>query len=297
MKSNRFRNRGKPAHIHGAPLLLVACLATLAPGGGAAEEAAASQAPRAGDAPSPAAPSRLSTASDTELAGEMVFIPGGTFLMGGWNKEGSRHRPVRRITAPAFKMGKYEVTFAQWDAYVADSGCANYLPNDLGWGRGNIPVVNVSWEDAQDFIGWLNARTGGGYRLPTEAEWEYAARAGTTTAYPWGDEVGVNRANCMGCGSQWDDKQPAPVGSFPANGWGLHDMIGNAAEWVQDCFNYAAEGAPADGSAWVREGCNQRVMRGGSWYDSTNYLDSSHRSAMIYAIREPYTGFRLAQDL
>ena len=127
---------------------------------------------------------RQQSAPERELAGEMVPIPGGTFRMGDLSGEGyGDERPVRSVTVPAFRLGEHEVTFAQWDACVADGGCNGYSPDDLGWGRGNQPVIYVSWDDAHSFIRWLNSKTDGNYRLPTDAEWEYAARAGTTTEY------------------------------------------------------------------------------------------------------------------
>ena len=184
------------------------------------------------------------------LAGEMVLIPGGSFQMGDLSGEGrDDEKPVHRVTVPAFRLGKHEVTFAQWDACVADGGCGGYRPDDRGWGRGNRPVVNVSWDNAQSFIGWLNGKTGGGYRLPTEAEWEYAVRAGTRTKYHFGDSESelcryANHAD-RGTSFNWRNEscsdgageQTAPVGSFAANAWGLHDMHGNVWEWVQDCWN------------------------------------------------------------
>ena len=224
----------------------------------------------------------------------MVSIPGGTFQMG----EGDRRISTpHSVTVPAFKIGKYEVTFAQWDACVADGGCGGDLPFGIDDTSGNLPVINVSRDDAQAFIDWLNRETGGGYRLPTEAEWEYAARAGTTTRYFWGDELGHNRANCDStiCGDLW--VYTAPVGSFPANAWGLHDMHGNVAEIVKDCWNYGYEGAPSDGSAWENGDCTKRVTRGGYW--DTNYvggITSTYRGPFVDTARFRAIGFRLAQD-
>ena len=232
---------------------------------------------------------------------EMLAIPAGSFRMGdlsgAGNYAGSYYEiPVHTVTVPAFRLGKYEVTFAEWDACVADGGCNGYTPDDEGWGRGTRPVINVSWDDVQFFIDWLNGKTGGNYRLPTEAEWEYAARAGTTTKYSWGDDIGSNRANCDDCGSQWDDRQTAPVGSFPANAWGLHDMHGNVWEWVQDCWNDNYKGAPKDGSAWTGGDCGLGVLRGGSWFLSARNLRSAVRSGNDRTYRDNDVGFRLAQD-
>ena len=229
---------------------------------------------------------------------EMVEIPGGTFRMGDLSGEGGDYeRPVHSVTIEPFRLGKYEVTFAQWESCVADGGCVGYTPDDYGWGggRGNRPVIDVSWDDIQLFIDWLNARTGGNFRLPTEAEWEYAARAGSTTLYSWGNSIGVNRAHCDGCRS-WDEYGPAPVGSFSANAWGIHDMHGNVWEWVQDCSNYSYVGAPTDGSAWTSGDCSVRVRRGGSWYAAPRYLRSANRSGYARSYRNFTYGFRLAQD-
>ncbi|MDE0342456.1 MAG: SUMF1/EgtB/PvdO family nonheme iron enzyme [Deltaproteobacteria bacterium] len=143
----------------------------------------------------------------------------------------------------------------------------------------------------------LSAQTGAEYRLPSEAEWEYAARAGTTTRYSWGNEIGVNRANCDGCGSRWDDSQTAPVRSFRANGFGLHDMHGNVYEWVADCLNGSYVGAPSDGSAWLRGNCGMRVLRGGSWDFNPWNLRAANRSRITTDDRDYDVGFRVARTL
>ena len=165
------------------------------------------------------------------------------------------------MTIPrAFAVSKYEVTFEDYDRFT--------YPNrvdDNGWGRGARPVINVSWDDAQEYVGWLSGQTGQSYRLLSGSEWEYVARAGTSTAYSWGNAIGSNRANCVGCGSQWDGSQTAPAGSFSANAYGVHDMHGNVWEWVEDCWNGSYAGAPSDGSAWRSGDCSVRVLRGGSW--------------------------------
>ena len=229
-----------------------------------------------------------------QAVGEMVSIPGGSFRMGdaGYDSE----RPVHKVTIRPFKIGKYEVTFDQWDACVTDGGCDGYRPDDEGWGRGNRPVINVSWDDVQSFIDWLNSKTGDNYRLPTEAEWEYVARAGSSTEYSWGNDIGINRANCDNddCGDQWAFS--APVGSFAANAWGLHDMHGNVWEWVQDCWKDSYEDAPSDGSAWDSGDCGLRVFRGGSWYQAAWLLTSATRDWGPRFGRGYLVGFRLAQD-
>ena len=157
--------------------------------------------------------------------------------------------------------------------------------------------MNISWDDVQTFISWLNNKTGGNYRLPTEAEWEYAARAGSTTEYSWGSRNVSNRANCKICGSPWDGIQTAPVGRFPANAWGLHDMHGNVWEWTEDCYHDNYEGAPSDGRAWTSGGdCNFRVIRGGSWMFEPRHMRSASRFRTPRADRLNDVGFRLVQD-
>ena len=167
-----------------------------------------------------------------------------------------------------------------------------------GWGRGRRPVVRVSWEDAKAYVRWLGEKTGKGYRLLSEAEWEYVARAGTTGAYHWGEGIGHGRANCDGCGSRWDKEETAPVGSFRANGFGLHDVHGNVWEWVEDCWHKNYEGAPVDGTAWVSGGdCGYRVLRGGSWNFIPTYLRSANRFRYSPGNRDNYDGFRIARTL
>ena len=201
---------------------------------------------------------------------EMVVIPAGSFRMGCLSGDCYRNEPVHSVSIESFELSKYEVTFEEYDAFTDATG--RERANDRGWGRGRRPVINVSWDDAVAYTQWLSSQTGERYRLPSEAEWEYAARAGSTTKYSWGNDIGRNRANCDGCGSRWDDRQTAPVGSFSANRWGLHDMHGNVWEWVQDCWNGNYRGAPTDGSAWESGDCSERVLRGGSWRLQTEEL-------------------------
>ena len=195
---------------------------------------------------------------------------------------------------------KYELTFADWDACVAAGGCNGYKPNDLGWGRGQQPVINVSWDDAHAYVAWLSAVTGKTYRLLSEAEYEYATRAGTTTAYPWGDDIGQNNANCDGCGSQWDGQQTAPVGSFAPNAFGLYDMVGNVFEWTEDCRHTNYNGAPTDGSAWLdaNDGdCTDHIVRGGSWANPPSSARSATRGWNTAVTRVFDEGFRVARTL
>ena len=236
---------------------------------------------------------------------EMVVIPAGKFTMGSpANEPGrqSREGPQREVTiARPFAVGKFEVTWDEWLACVAERGCDNDPVDKAGgdnrWGRGQRPVIEVDWDDAKAYATWLSAKTGATYRLLTEAEWEYAARAGTTTAYSWGADIGKGNANCDGCGSQWDDKQTAPVGSFKPNAFGLHDMHGNVWEWVEDCYVNNYEGAPADGSARVTSDCPSRVVRGGSWNYGPRTLRSADRGWSQPDDRGIDLGFRLARTL
>lgn len=212
---------------------------------------------------------------DCQDCPEMVLVPPGRFMMGmpGLQQAQSIER--------AFAVGKYEVTFAEWDACVADGGCAGYRPDDHGWGRGRQPAIDISWSDAKQYVRWLSQKTGHDYRLLTEVEWEYAARAGTTTAYPWGDAIGSGNANCNGCGSEWDGKQPAPVGSFRANAFGLYDMNGNACEWIEDCYLT----------------CDRHMMRGGSWFYDPRGVSSTFRYSDNTGARDFDDGFRVARTL
>lgn len=230
----------------------------------------------------------------------MIAIPAGSFRMGDIQGVGAKDElPVHTVQIrKSFALGRFEVTFDEYDAFAKGTG--RPLPSDQGWGRGRRPVINVSWEDAQAYAKWLSEQTGKKYRLPTEAEWEYAARAKTETRYWWSDEIGKGSANCDGCGSQWDNKQTAPVGSFKANIFGLHDTAGNVWEWVEDCWHDHYNGAPTEGRAWIGENngqCGQRVFRGGSWNFPPVYLRSSFRHRYHAGLRDDNVGFRLAQDL
>jgi formylglycine-generating enzyme required for sulfatase activity len=229
----------------------------------------------------------------------MVQLAGGSFWMGSPDNEAGRSNnegPRHLVQVPAFAIGKFAVTFDEWDACVGAGGCST-KPSDSGWGRGRRPVINVSWNDAQEYVRWLRMKTGQKYRLPTEAEWEFAARAGTTTAYYWGNEIGVEHANCDTCGSQWDNKQTAPVGSFDHNPSGLYDMLGNVWQWTQDCANDNYGGAPTDGSAWKSGDCGRRVLRGGSWNDDPRYVRAAIRDRVYATDTLNYVGFRLARTL
>ena len=230
---------------------------------------------------------------------EMVEIPGGRFRMGcvsGSLDCDDGEQPVHAARVESFELGKYEVTFEEYDRFTVATG--REPAADEGWGRGRRPVINVSWEDAVAYTEWLSEQTGKRYRLPSEAEWEHAARAGSVTAYSWGNEIGRNRANCDGCGSQGDGGQTAPVGSFSPNGWGLHDLHGNIFEWVQDCWNESYQGAPTDGSAWESGDCSLRVLRGGSSFDEPRFLRSALRFRDSSSFRfNSGAGFRVARTI
>ena len=230
---------------------------------------------------------------------EMVVVPLGSFTMGSPGGEGiGDERPRHRVRIDyRLAVGVYEVTFAEWDACVSAGGCGGYRPDDRGWGRGNRPVINVRWEDAQSYVRWLSNKTGKSYRLLSESEWEYVARAGSVTAYSWGNEIGHNRANCNGCGSRWDNEKTAPVGAFSANAWGLHDVHGNVWEWVADCWNDSYTGAPADGSAWESGDCSRRVLRGGSWVSGPRHLRAANRFRYTAGDRFVVYGFRIARTV
>jgi formylglycine-generating enzyme required for sulfatase activity len=234
-----------------------------------------------------------------KLSPEMKVVPAGVFDMGDIQGAGNPfERPVRRgVTIESFAIGRYEVTFEEYDRFAAATGAR--LPESR-WGSGRMPVIDVSWNDARDFAEWLSKQTGKHYRLPSEAEWEYVARGGKDTSYWWGNDLVKNMANCIGCGSKWDGKQTAPVGSFKANSFGLFDTAGNVWEWVEDCWHNNYKGAPSDQRAWKAENggqCGQRVMRGGSWSYRPGLLRSSNRNWGGADNRYGTVGFRLAQDL
>jgi formylglycine-generating enzyme required for sulfatase activity len=233
---------------------------------------------------------------------DMIVVPAGSFMMGSPTTEKGRSNdegPLHNVTiAKPFAVAKYEVTFAEWDACVAHGDCDSHI-GDRGWGRGRQPAINVSRDDARSYVAWLSRITGKEYRLLSEAEYEYAARAGTQTVYPWGDDIGKNNANCTGCGSQWDRKQTAPVGSFAANAFGLYDMVGNVEEWTEDCFYVSYNGAPADGAAWTSSGCVplSGVIRGGSWVDDPAGPRSAHRDWAHTDSGAQIIGFRVGRTL
>ena len=238
---------------------------------------------------------------------EMVVVPAGTFRMGEPKSEeesGDSERPVHSVSVPSFAAGVYELTFAEWDACAASGGCGGHRPKDQGWGRGRRPAINVSWDDAQSYVRWLSKKTGKRYRLLSESEWEYAARAGTRTPFHTGSTISTDQANYDGNHVYGPSgrkgvyrRKTVPVGSFPANAYGLHDVHGNVWEWVQDCWNGNYQGAPGDGSAWESGDCSRRVLRGGSWNYIPRVLRSASRSGVDAGIRNNSCGFRVARTL
>jgi formylglycine-generating enzyme required for sulfatase activity len=225
---------------------------------------------------------------------EMVVVPVGEFDMG--SADFDVEKPVHRVTiAKAFAIGRREVTFEEWDQCVAAGNCT-YRPDDRGQGRSERPATDLSWRDAKAYVTWLSQKTGQKYRLPSEAEWEYAARGGTRTAYWWGRDVGARSANCRECGGN-AGQQTIATGSFAANPFGLFDTAGNAAEWVEDCWNDSYRGAPKDGSAWTAGQCGQRVLRGGSFDSQARYVRSASRFRYDADVRYYANGFRVAREL
>ncbi len=222
------------------------------------------------------------------------MIPAGAFDMGA--AATPFDRPVHRVTiAEPFAMSRNEITFDEWDKCVAAGAC-KFKPEDRGWGRGDRPVINVSWLDAKEYVAWISQKTGKQYRLPSESEWEYAARGGTKTPFYWGTQVGSRMANCRDC-QTGEPVQTMPVGSFPPNPFGLNDMAGNAAEWLEDCWNETYRGAPSDGSSWNNGQCSLRVLRGGSFDTQSAYLKSAARFRYDSDVRYFGNGFRVARKL
>ena len=238
------------------------------------------------------------TFSDTLSSGdagpEMIVVPAGTFRMGCVSgvECSENELPVREVTIPRrFAVSKYVVTLDEFARFLPSGAQAGYKQHEPG----RSPAGWVSWSDARAYAEWLSEETGEQYRLLSEAEWEYLSRAGSTTPYPWGEEFGTNRANCWACADEF--RFSAPVGQFPPNAWGLHDMQGNGWEWVEDCWNDSYEGAPTDGSAWLEGDCSRHVIRGGSWRDGPKEMRSAFRFPL--AERSGFRGesFRVAREL
>jgi formylglycine-generating enzyme required for sulfatase activity len=225
----------------------------------------------------------------------MVELPAGSFEMGSIGNslnfdEGPRHE----VKMAAFSMSKFEITFAEYDRFARTTG--RRLPYDESWGRADRPVINISWQDARAYSLWLSEQTGKQYRLPSEAEWEYATRAGSASNFWWSDDSNNLHANCFNCGSEWDGTRTAPVGSFNANDFGLHDVSGNVQEWTADCYHGSYQGAPDDGSAWLFPECAMRVVRGGAYTSPMDSLRSAKRSQYNQDTRLDNLGFRVVRE-
>jgi formylglycine-generating enzyme required for sulfatase activity len=239
---------------------------------------------------------------ECDLCPEMIMIPAGSFVMGSPDDEKNRadnEGPRHLVTfARPFAVGRFAVTFDEWDACVADGGCNGYSPNDAGWGRGRHPVIYVSWNDAKSYVRWLSNKTGQAYRLLSEAEREYVTRAGTATPYWWGASISPQLANYDDGGLGRDDRQQThPVDSFQPNPWGLYQVHGNIWEWTEDCYHNDYREAPSDGSAWTSGDCSNRVIRGGSWTDLPGNLRAASRTSASAGDWDGLDGFRVARTL
>lgn len=246
-----------------------------------------------------------STFRDCDLCPEMVVIPAGRFVMGATLGEAGAQKaesPAHEVTiGRPFAVSKLEITFDNWESCTIEGGCGGLKPKDGGWGKGRRPVINVSWEDAKAYVTWLRERTGKSYRLLSEAEWEYAARGGTTTAYAMGGSITTDQANYDGTNTGTRRTgayrgQTVETGSFQPNPFGLHDMHGNVAEWVEDCWNPTHAGAPADGTPRGGD-CKRRVLKGGGWYYEASFARSAARISYPATSRLNVAGFRVARTL
>nr|WP_175147916.1 SUMF1/EgtB/PvdO family nonheme iron enzyme [Paraburkholderia ultramafica] len=264
------------------------------PAPGAAAPAAP---PAAAVAPKPAVthPPSAGENRDCATCPIMVPVPAGSFAMGSSTDDPSE-KPVHHVSIGApFAIGKYEVTVEQWNACVAANACQKLTPESNT--NKAAPARDLSWDDAQQYVQWLSKVTGKPYRLPTEAEWEYADRGGTTTAYWWGEQMRKGNANCKDCGDPWHKEGPESVGSFAPNPLGLYDMNGSVWEWTADCWHNNYQGAPIDGHAWDSPGCEMRVIRGGSWREGASYMLTATRFKYSAGVRQSQDGFRVVKDL
>jgi formylglycine-generating enzyme required for sulfatase activity len=234
----------------------------------------------------------------TALDQGMVLIPSGTYTMGDQVGGGSRvELPLHRVSIAAFKMARAPVTRAEFTACVDGGACRQEALDVVPRDDGTLPMTGVSWLDTQDYVTWLSKRTGEQYRLPSEAEWEYAARAGAATDFPWGNTIGHNRANCASCGSAWDHSGPAPVGSFASNAFGLYDVVGNVWQWTADCWYRDYSTAPPTAAAREEPLCQKRVLRGGSWDNDPWMARLSYRGGAAGTLRQDINGFRVAKSV
>jgi formylglycine-generating enzyme required for sulfatase activity/class 3 adenylate cyclase len=218
---------------------------------------------------------------------EMSSISGGSFIMG--SNDDVTEKPTHRVTIKPFAIGKYPTTVHEWNECAAAKACGF-----VATGNDNAPVTNVGWSDAKQFVAWLRGATQKAYRLPSEAEWEYAARGGTQSKYWWGDQFEPGIANCKNCTDIATTEQPVKVGSFKPNPFGLHEMGGGVDQWVEDCWHKSYQGAPTDGSPWVEDECPTHVIRSGSWKNDARYVRPSNRDNYDTNVRYPTHGFRVA---
>jgi formylglycine-generating enzyme required for sulfatase activity len=217
----------------------------------------------------------------------MTMLRGGTFMMG--SNDDSSEKPVHQVTIKPFAISRYPISVREWNECAAAKACGF-----VATGSDDAPITNVSWSDARQFVGWLAGATHKPYRLPTEAEWEYAARGGTQTKYWWGNELLPGMANCKGCTDLAAVEQPARIGSFKPNPFGLYDMGGAVDQWVEDCWHKNYNGAPIDGSAWIDSDCGSHVIRSGSWKNDARYVRPANRDSYDTSVRYPTHGFRIA---
>ncbi|KJC58919.1 hypothetical protein UP10_21735 [Bradyrhizobium sp. LTSPM299] len=218
---------------------------------------------------------------------EMLTLQGGSYSMG--SNDDASERPIHKVTVKPFAMGKYPVTVREWNICAAAKVCGFTAA-----GKDDVPVTNVSWSDAKQYVAWLADRTKRAYRLPSEAEWEYSARGGTQTRYWWGDQMQSGNAGCKDCGGDGSAEQPVKVGSFRPNPFGLYDMGGGIDQWVEDCWHRNYQGAPTDGSVWAGGDCASHVIRSGSWKNDARYVRPANRDNYDTNVRYPTHGFRVA---
>jgi formylglycine-generating enzyme required for sulfatase activity len=238
---------------------------------------------------------------------KMVVLPRGHFNMGSVPEEVGHEQgesPIHKVTLPhQIAVGVFAVSFDEWDLCVGSGGCNDYRPEAEGWGRGNKPVINVSWRQAKSYVFWLSNKTGKTYRLLSEAEWEYGARAGSLTPFWWGNSITSKFANYVGTltyaeGAPSDFRgSTVAVDKFPPNNWGLYQVHGNVWQWVEDCYHENYEGAPSDGSPWIEDTCKFHILRGGCWLSGPKELRSASRSRADENGKSRFISFRVARDL
>jgi formylglycine-generating enzyme required for sulfatase activity len=256
-------------------------------------QVAQTEAPAEPEASAPTGP--IAAIKDCPSCPVLLALYPAPFTMGS-NSSDPSERPAHKVAIKTpYALGKYEVTVDQWNACVQANACPS-VPSAASAG-GTLPMRDVSWDEAQAYLKWLSSLSGKPYRLPTEAEWEYAARGGTATKHWWGDQMKDGNTSCKGCGQPWTNDSPPPVGSFTANPFGFFDMNGSVWEWVADCWHSSYKNAPGDGSAWNGDSCQSRVIRGGSWREDASYMLSTTRFKYDAGVRQSQNGFRVARTL